>query len=328
KGGTEVIRRINREVERLKRRKNQVMELLAADVFAGMDAYTEFFDTGMKWFEEEQKLFVKNKELIDAALRRAENERAAGDSAQLYRTLDEIYRLDTELKTAMHNHSELLRTCTELGLRADEAIRRAKLSRLRGRFDFNGALASMIKNDRPDALEYVVKPFFGLNIHKSFDLAKIEDMWDCPPCTEEKRETAEQDGGEEIIFEDELAKQRFAGNVRVLLRILLDMLSSQKELSLREYNERLKEIFGGEIFANGDYYTFLVHLCGKKEYFLRRSENEGETFLDGIIGGFIGEEDFARYEGLRFALELCGGEETEIDLGGGCAVTNFVIRKV
>ncbi len=328
KGGAEVIRRINQEVERLKHRKNQVMELLAADVFAGMDAYTEFFDTGMKWFDDEQKLFVKNKELIETALKRAENDRASGDTAQFYRTLDEIYRLDTELKTAMHNHSELLRACTELGIQADEIIRKTKLSRLRGRFDFKGALDSLIRNDRPDALEYAVKPFFRLNIHKKFTPDKIDDMFSLRPQPQEKTETAQQEREEEIVFEDELAEERFAANVRTLLLILFDMLTKKGKISLREYNQRIEEIFGAEVFANGDYYAFLVHLCGKKEYSPGTAEADGETFLDGIIRGFMGEESFARYAGLRFTLELGGGEDNEIDLGNGRTVTDFAIKKV
>lgn len=67
----------------------------------------------------------------------------------------------------MNNHSELLKACTELGIRTDEIVRKAKLGRLRSRFDFKGALDIMIKKDMPQALEYVVKPFLGLNIHKT-----------------------------------------------------------------------------------------------------------------------------------------------------------------
>lgn len=329
KGGTEVVRRINQEVERLKYRKNQVVDLLAADVFAGMDAYNEFFDTGIKWFDEEQKLFAKNKDLIEESLKRAQGEKAGGDAAQFYRTFGEIYRLDTELKTAMHNHSELLRTCTELGLRADEIVRKAKLSRLRSRFDFKSALDSMIKNNRPDALEYVIKPFLGLNIHKTFTLDKVEDMLSYRPMSEEKAEKAERTVEENIVFEDELDEKRFVGNVRTLLLVLFGMVEERGEFSLREYNARVGEIFGGEIFKNGDYYAFLVHLCGKTEY--RPGAGDGgdeETFLDAIIRGLMGEESFARYAGLHFILELANGDEDEIALGSGCSVTDFVIRKV
>ena len=60
KGGTDVVRRINKEVDCLWLRKNRVMSLLASDIFSGLEAYEDFFATGVKWFEEEQKLFIKN----------------------------------------------------------------------------------------------------------------------------------------------------------------------------------------------------------------------------------------------------------------------------
>ena len=68
KGGTEVVWRINEEVSRLTLEKNEVMNILSSDVFAGIEAYEKFVETGMRWFEEEEKLFKKNNELIQAAL--------------------------------------------------------------------------------------------------------------------------------------------------------------------------------------------------------------------------------------------------------------------
>lgn len=70
KGGTEVVKRINEEVERLKLRRNKVLDILSEDVFAGVDAYENFFDTGIRWFADEQKLFAKNRELIESAMSR------------------------------------------------------------------------------------------------------------------------------------------------------------------------------------------------------------------------------------------------------------------
>ena len=58
KGGTEVIARINNEVSKLKFRKREVVSLLAIDVFSGIEAYEDFVENGMNWFEEEEKLFV------------------------------------------------------------------------------------------------------------------------------------------------------------------------------------------------------------------------------------------------------------------------------
>ena len=78
KGGTDVVRRINKEVDCLWLRKNRVMSLLASDIFSGLEAYEDFFATGVKWFEEEQKLFIKNSELIQAAQKRAETDKNNG----------------------------------------------------------------------------------------------------------------------------------------------------------------------------------------------------------------------------------------------------------
>ena len=59
RGGVEVVERINEEVNRLKLKKNEVLTILSGDVFAGIEAYEEFVKTGMKWFDDEEKLFKK-----------------------------------------------------------------------------------------------------------------------------------------------------------------------------------------------------------------------------------------------------------------------------
>ena len=41
----------------LKLKKNEVLTILSGDVFAGIEAYEEFVKTGMKWFDDEEKLF-------------------------------------------------------------------------------------------------------------------------------------------------------------------------------------------------------------------------------------------------------------------------------
>ena len=64
RGGVEVVERINEEVNRLKLKKNEVLTILSGDVFAGIEAYEEFVKTGMKWFDDEEKLFKKNRDLI------------------------------------------------------------------------------------------------------------------------------------------------------------------------------------------------------------------------------------------------------------------------
>lgn len=104
-GGKDVIVRINEEVARLQRRKNEIMELLGKDVFAGIEAYEDFVHTGMRWFDEEEKLFKKNKDFIEGALAKMEAEPVQSES--YYRTLKEIYELDSQLQIAMTRHGQL-----------------------------------------------------------------------------------------------------------------------------------------------------------------------------------------------------------------------------
>lgn len=95
--------------------------------FSGLEAYEDFFATGVKWFEEEQKLFIKNSELIQAAQKRAETDKNNDDYASYLKITGEIYQLDTELKIAMNNHLKLLSACTRLGIMADEMVKRRSL---------------------------------------------------------------------------------------------------------------------------------------------------------------------------------------------------------
>lgn len=324
KGGTEVVKRINEEVERLKLRRNKVLDILSEDVFAGVDAYENFFDTGIRWFADEQKLFAKNRELIESAMSRFGD----ADDGRSSKAAEQIYRLDTELKIAMNNHSELLKACTELGIRTDEIVRKAKLGRLRSRFDFKGALDIMIKKDMPQALEYVVKPFLGLNIHKTFDLVKVEDILSYRPYEAETPEQIEEETAAEIVFEDELDDERFRRNAGALMHVLLEMLTKNDEFTLGEYNDAVMNIFGSEVFKNGDYYAFLVHLCGKKDYFMQAGENTGETFLDEIIAGLMDREEFLKYSGMHFILELADGNLHEIIPYTGMSITDFTIKRI
>ena len=324
KGGTEVVRRINEEVKRLRIKKNQVMELLTTDIFAGLDSYKEFFNTGIKWFDEEQKLFVKNKELIETALKRTENDinPVQGES---FRTGREIHRLDTELKVAMNNHSERLKACTELGIKADEIIKKGKLTRLRTRFDFKGIMNRIIKEDRTDILEYIAAPFFMLNIKKTFDVGKVEDLLSYRPENEEKPEKKVELTEKDIVFEDELDERRFNRNTRTLFLILLRLLKEKKTVMFTEYNERVRNILSDKVLENGDYYTFLIHLCEKKEYVLEQGEASEDTFLDAMIKEYMNEPEFSEFIGMHFYLELAGGEEEEIETSHIANVTNFRI---
>lgn len=322
KGGTEVIARINNEVSRLKYRKNEVVSMLSIDVFSGIEAYEDFVANGMRWFEEEEKLFIKNSELIQATLERAEQENEKNEA--YYRTINDIYQLATQLKIAMNKHSQLLTACTELSLKADEIIRKAKLRKLRNGFDFRNLLARMIKTDDANLLSMMVEPLLDINIRKSFNLLMIDDMLSYRPERVERIETEEIREEEEIIFPDEVEEKRMNHNFGVFMRKLMDRLLVKERFSLKEFTDDLAEEYSEKIYRNNDYYAFLVHLCQKKNYDFNRKSGD-VTFLEGITGELIAENE--QYRSLRFDIVMSGEEELEEIVLNGIQVTNVIFER-
>lgn len=309
KGGTDVVRRINKEVDRLWLKKNQVMALLAADIFSGLEAYEDFFNTGVKWFEEEQKLFIKNSELISAAQKRAESDKSNDDYASYLKITGEIYQLDTELKIAMNNHLKLLSACTQLGIMADEMVKKAKLGRLRISFDFRNALQLAMKQDDITLLGPLVRPIMGLNINKTFGIRRIEELLTYRAGREEKAELIEDAVAENIVYDDELEDERIRQNYSSLIKILLSLLKRRESFELRTFNELAGKIFGDALFDNGDYYSFLVHLCQKKEYSFDADKHTMETFLDEIFMECAQKQEYEQYLGIHFTIEPEGQDE-------------------
>lgn len=309
KGGTDVVRRINKEVDRLWLKKNQVMALLAADIFSGLEAYEDFFNTGVKWFEEEQKLFIKNSELISAAQKRAESDKSNDDYASYLKITGEIYQLDTELKIAMNNHLKLLSACTQLGIMADEMVKKAKLGRLRISFDFRNALQLAMKQDDITLLGPLVRPIMGLNINKTFGIRRIEELLTYRAGREEKAELIEDAVAENIVYDDELEDERIRQNYSSLIKILLSLLKRRESFELRTFNELAGKIFGDALFDNGDYYSFLVHLCQKKEYSFDTDKHTMETFLDEIFMECAQKQEYEQYLGIHFTIEPEGQDE-------------------
>lgn len=296
KGGIDVIKRINNEVGRLKVRKNEVLAILSEDVFAGAKAYEEFVDTGIKWFEDEQRLFAKNMELVRSSLSRAINDET------YIAAIDDIYQLEMELKKTIIRHSELLSACTDLQVKADEIIKKAKLNRLRPGFDFSFALKMMIERDRADLMGTLVIPLFRLNTKKSFDLVEIDKLLSLKGDKNEVAEKVTKAKTEDnYVYEDELEEQRIDNNYQEIIKAMLDLLLEKKRFFLKDFNEFLEERFSKKILVNGDYYSMLVHMCQKKKYDLNQIVEKPDTFFESYLKEVV-IKDADKYEGMVFYI--------------------------
>jgi len=297
KGGVEVVKRINNEVGRLKVRKNEVLSILSHDVFEGIKAYDEFVDSVMTWFEDEQKLYRKNMNMIEELLKRSDNEYTEAFA--------DIYVLETELKKSLSRHSELLGQCTDLQKKADEIIFNAKFSKLKRSYDFKHGLKTIMESDDTSRLGMFVLPLLDLNIKKSFSLTSIDKMLTCKAESEEKADLINENKTEEMyVYEDEVEDERIKANYYGFIKILFGMLMEKETVSLIELNDTLTGEFGDTFLKNGDYYSFLIHLSQKREYECEKVLAKPDTFFEEYLVDFLEKEDKEEYKQMKFELEF------------------------
>lgn len=313
-GGIEVVKRINNEVGRLALHKKEVLDLLASDVFAGAKASEEYMATVAKWFDEESRLFEKNRALIDKAYKKAnaaqremlqgglvlENGgQAAGEPGGSGKDiaadssmgmsgqaamLGEIHRLDTELKKTIIRHGELIKETIELQNIADEMIGRAKLRTLRPVFHFKDMLKKTMDQNVPERMGVIVKPLLMPKLSGFFSIESIDRMLDSrveQTDYGEKIEKKQVDA--DFVFEDEVEEKRIAGNFGRLFEELLEQLWKHGKTTLSELTAIYEIKFGKEIYKNGDLYSFFVHLAQKEEYNLTQMQDKQDTFLEGLV---------------------------------------------
>lgn len=324
KGGTEVIARINNEVSRLITRKNEILNILSYDVFQGLKAYEDFVQNTVKWFDNEQKLFEKNKELIEKALRTAENDE------KYFQAMEDIYRLESELNRAMQKHGELLSACTKLQSKADEIVANAKFSRLRSSLDFRKVLSNMMDTDHTDQLALFTKPLLKLALHKSFSFTILDNMLTYKSSDEDEAEKVKNiEYDEDFQYEDEKEDIRIKENYGIFLSVLFDLVIEKDEFDIKDYNQKLiQRTTDDMVLKNADYYSFFVHLCQKTHYEIDQVIGNSDTFLEEIIKDFLVENENVtmKYRYLSFDLVFEDNEEP-LELSGNEVVNIKFVRR-
>lgn len=306
KGGIDVVKRINSQLRELVMKKDQVLKLLSIDVFEGSKAYEEYMSNTAKWFSEEQKLFAKNKALVDKTI-----EKATPNS----KAMEEISALETELKRTIYNHSRLIAETMELTQLSDKIISRAKLRKLRPVFDFRQTLANIMDKDNPALMGAVLMPLFAPRIDKTFSMKSIDNILTLKAEDKDKGEKAEKAKLDlDFIYEDELLEQEIGRNFARMFYELLDQIDKWNSLTLKEFNTILEVKFGKEIYGNRDYYAFLVHLAGKKEYHMSDMLVKQDTMLEGMVIEYLSKDAKERFRNLAFTIEFDIDEQLVLDI--------------
>ena len=324
RGGTEVARRINNEVGRLMRQKNEVLGILSYDVFAGVEAFEKFMGSTMRWFKEEQKLFARNTDLIHKALKRAETDGEQGDyQSRYYQAIDEIYQLELELKKAIARHSELLGACTALQKKVGELVAKSKFSALKRSLDFKRMGQRLMERDRADLLEALIMPLFDVHAEKTFPMGRLEDLLTVNPEKTEVTEMISEGEEQQYIYEDEVEEARIQKNYILLFENLLQTLEYKTAITLKEWQEQLRTQLGEGVLKNADYFSFLVHLAQKKEYDIKKMMEKPDTFLEEAVKVFL--ESHKEYETMTFTLTML--PEEELVLADKISVTNLLAER-
>lgn len=303
-GGIEVVKRINNEVSKLMLQKKEVLDLLSYDVFSGAKASEEYMATVAKWFDDESKLFEKNRALIDKAYAKAGNVKE-GEIATNRGMLGEIHKLDTELKKTIIRHGELIRETIELQSIADEMIGRAKLRKLRPVFQFRDALKKTMELDEPSKLSVLLTPLFMPKLHKSFAIESIDRMLESKLDNQDYGEKIEKRNVDtDYVFEDELEDGRISNNFGKLFQELLEQLWKHGQTTLNELMAIYEIKFGKEIYKNGDIYSFLVHLAQKNRYEIKTMQDKQDTFLEGLVMEEMSLEKQDQYGKMAFTISF------------------------
>ncbi|HIU03384.1 MAG TPA: hypothetical protein IAB63_09040 [Candidatus Onthocola gallistercoris] len=316
-GGVDVIRRINGEVRRLMSRKDEIVALLGRNIFEGVEALEEFSQTGLKWFDEEQRLFDSNLELVRKALKTTGGEETP--------VPEEIYLLNQELKNSMEQHRQLLAACTRLQVQADDMLAAAKRSRFRQAMDFRDLLGRSIRKDDIRTLEAMVAPLFSLNIKKTFSMERLDEMLQYPLEDNEKKESVSPGVLQDYEYEDEKEEQRIQYNMELLVKAFFDILSGRRKLTLKELHHLLVMRFTDNIERNGDYFAFLTHLSQKDEYDLDMVKDHPDTFLEDRMAAVLRKDKKKDYEGMRILLHFL--PEEKIHLGEHTYMTNIEFER-
>jgi hypothetical protein len=264
-----------------------------------------------KWFTEEQRLFAKNKALVDQAIQQAQLQQSGGNASG-QSALTEISTLETELKKTIYHHSQLIAETTELSQTADQIISRAKLKKLRPVFDFNQSLSRLYREDRPQDMAFILMPLFAPKIVKTFSIQSIDNILTLKTDDRLKGEKVEkQEVDLDYIYEDEKLELQIGRNFAMLFTELLQRLAKWNRVTLKELNAILEIKFGEEIYENRDYFAFLTHLAGKDHYSMAHMRKKQDTMLEEMVVSNMPEEDQETYGTMAFDIQF-GQEEIYI----------------
>ena len=161
-------------------------------------------------------------------------------------------------------------------------------------------------------MRHVLEPLFAPRMERFFTMRNIDNILTLK--SDDKQETEKIEKREitpDFKYEDEILEEKIGKNFAHMFFELCDQLKKWNRLSLKEYNGILEIKFGEEIYENRDYYAFLVHLAGKKQYDTSAMFEKQETMLEEMVVRHLTQEEREKIQDIRFSITF-GTDEVAI----------------
>lgn len=140
---------------------------------------------------------------------------------------------------------------------------------------------------------------------------------------------------ENTLTMSQVVDKRLIKNFRLYMEVLLFMLKDCKEVSLKDYIEKLKNLYGEDSIINTDFFAFIMELNKGKseinsvkkyiytELALKKHKEKACEFI--FLDTVKNNEELSFFK--QIPLEISALSKDYIAVTDGFAITNFIFRR-
>lgn len=280
KNALDTIRDLNLEVQRKKRKKEELLDKLMYGDFDIVEEYEKYTSEVLSQLTQEHELFNQVRSTLEDLTENREKITSNPNYAGTEEDFIVIRDIATELKYGYDLHNTLLKDYTDFPSQYERICNIRVNSLFERRYQFQEAMETHIRANLPNEVHIVeMHPLLRPTILKKFNLFKI---FEAQPVFGKKSELIDvriiEDWTDKKLI-DEIIEQRQIENFSVYTRILLASLMEENELDLPTYLAKVNEIVGKDGLENIDLIPFLVELNSGYEVLLHSHESDsGVTY--------------------------------------------------
>lgn len=275
KNALDTIRDLNLEVQRKKRKKEELLDKLIFGDPDIVEEYEKYTTEVLSQLTHEHELFNQVRSTLEDLTENREKITSNPNYAGTEEDFIVIRDIAIELKYGYDLHNTLLKDYTDFPSQYEKICHIRVNSLFERRYQFQEAMESHIHANLPNEVHIVeMHPLLLPIIMKQFNLFKI---FEAQPIFEKKSELIDVNIEEDWTdkkFIDDIIAARQVGNFSIYARILLDSLMEESEVDLPTYLAKVNQNVGITGLENIDLIPFLVELNSGYEVLLHPQESD------------------------------------------------------